>query len=98
MVVGITGESSLLSKSCETKPHCADRGFDRTLLRHEFWLYIFDAVLMFLVMVMVNVRHPGVIKSELKNMSAARGDGRLGSQDVESLNGEVINLNSTQKA
>lgn len=43
----------------------ADTFSNSTLLRHEFWLYIFDALLMFLVMVVTNIGHPGVIKAQL---------------------------------
>ncbi|KAF9696052.1 hypothetical protein EKO04_006001 [Ascochyta lentis] len=37
------------------------------LLRHEVFLYVFDAVLMFAVMVTLNVSHPGDIALLLKN-------------------------------
>jgi uncharacterized membrane protein len=37
------------------------------LLRHEVFLYVFDAVLMFAVMVVLNVSHPGDIAILLKN-------------------------------
>lgn len=39
------------------------QGFDGYLLRHEAYLYIFDAVLMFLVMVLFNYIHPSEILS-----------------------------------
>jgi hypothetical protein len=34
------------------------QGFDGYLLSHEAYLYIFDALLMFIVMVLFNVTHP----------------------------------------
>lgn len=37
------------------------QGFDGYLLRHETYLYIFDALLMFLVMVLFNVIHPSQV-------------------------------------
>ncbi|KAF1364806.1 RTA1 like protein [Lizonia empirigonia] len=37
------------------------------LLRHEVFLYVFDAVLMFLVMLILNVSHPGDIAILLKD-------------------------------
>ncbi|KAH7385731.1 putative RTA1 domain protein [Pyrenochaeta sp. MPI-SDFR-AT-0127] len=42
------------------------QGNDGYLLRHEVFLYIFDAVLMFAVMVVMNVVHPGDIAIMLK--------------------------------
>jgi hypothetical protein len=53
-------------------------------LRHEFWLYIFDALLMFLVMVVMNVGHPGVIKAQLKKSAA----------DVEASKTELSGMSS----
>lgn len=41
------------------------QGFDGYLLRHEIYLYIFDATLMFLVMVLFNWIHPAEITSIL---------------------------------
>jgi hypothetical protein len=41
------------------------QGFDGYLLRHEAYLYIFDACLMFLVMVLFNWIHPGEIAAIL---------------------------------
>jgi hypothetical protein len=37
------------------------QGFDGYLLSHEIYLYIFDAVLMFLVMVLFNYIHPSEV-------------------------------------
>jgi hypothetical protein len=39
------------------------QGFDGYLLRHEAYLYIFDALLMFLVMVLFNVIHPSEVNA-----------------------------------
>ena len=55
------GESVLESTVALSKAN----NTNSTLLRHEFWLYIFDALLMFLVMVVMNVGHPGVIRAQL---------------------------------
>ncbi|OHW90248.1 RTA1 domain protein [Colletotrichum incanum] len=41
------------------------QGFDGYILSHEAYLYIFDAVLMFLVMVLFNVVHPAEIAAIL---------------------------------
>lgn len=41
------------------------QGFNGFLLRHEAYLYIFDAVLMFLVMVLFNWIHPAEIAAVL---------------------------------
>ncbi|KAH6912625.1 RTA1 like protein-domain-containing protein [Coprinopsis sp. MPI-PUGE-AT-0042] len=37
------------------------QGHDGYLLRNEIWLYIFDSVLMFVLMVLLNVVHPGEV-------------------------------------
>jgi hypothetical protein len=43
-------------------------GGDGILLRHEYYLYIFDATLMFLMMVLFNLRHPSnIIASHKKD-------------------------------
>ncbi|KKZ63099.1 hypothetical protein EMCG_00309 [[Emmonsia] crescens] len=47
------------------------QGADGTLLRNEAYLYIFDAALMWILMVLLNVVHPGVISELL------RGDAML---------------------
>jgi hypothetical protein len=49
------------------------QGNNGYLLRNEFWLYIFDAVLMLAVMVIFNVVHPGEVKALLVGGKAARG-------------------------
>lgn len=41
-------------------------GNDGYLLRHEYYLYIFDGVLMFAVMVVFNVIHPSEVQALLK--------------------------------
>lgn len=53
-------------------------GSDGVLLSKEFYLYIFDATLMFLVMFLFNVWHPKEIISRRKETGAA------GEQNVES--------------
>jgi RTA1 like protein len=42
------------------------QGNDGFLLRHEFFLYLFDATLMFAVMVVFNIIHPSEIGALLK--------------------------------
>lgn len=41
------------------------QGFNGYLLRHEAYLYLFDAVLMFLVMILFNWIHPAEIAAIL---------------------------------
>ncbi|KAL1884037.1 hypothetical protein Daus18300_000146 [Diaporthe australafricana] len=43
------------------------QGFDGYILRHEMYLYIFDAALMFFVMVLFNVIYPGEIASLMQS-------------------------------
>ncbi|KAM0740583.1 hypothetical protein ACQRIT_005767 [Beauveria bassiana] len=43
------------------------QGFNGYLLRHEVYLYIFDALLMFIVMGLFNYIHPGEITALLRN-------------------------------
>ncbi|KAF5010643.1 hypothetical protein FDECE_3209 [Fusarium decemcellulare] len=47
------------------------QGFDGYLLKHEVYLYLFDAILMFLVMVLLNWIHP----AEITGILAQRGNG-----------------------
>ncbi|KAH7248223.1 RTA1 like protein-domain-containing protein [Fusarium solani] len=49
------------------------QGFDGYLLSHEVYLYIFDAVLMFLVMVLFNWIHPSEITALLNGMDITKG-------------------------
>lgn len=44
-------------------------GNDSYLLRHEVFVYVFDALLMLLAMIMVNLVHPGDIATMLKKKS-----------------------------
>lgn len=64
-------------------------------MRHEFWLYISDALLMFGVMAVMNVWHPGVIKADLKKLNSVS---RSGSGDVESFQGELTEMTPMRKA
>jgi hypothetical protein len=48
-------------------------GFDGPLLRKEVYIYVFDAVLMLFVMLIMNWIHPSEIKSWLKGGKAAKG-------------------------
>ncbi|KAH6721442.1 RTA1 like protein-domain-containing protein [Leptodontidium sp. 2 PMI_412] len=49
------------------------QGNDGYLLRHEYYLYIFDAVLMLAVMVIFNFIHPSEVKALLKGGKMAKG-------------------------
>lgn len=46
------------------------QGFNGYLLHHEAYLYIFDALLMFLVMVLFNVVHPSELAASMKHKIA----------------------------
>ncbi|TVY78751.1 Protein RTA1 [Fusarium oxysporum f. sp. cubense] len=48
------------------------QGFDGYLLRHEAYLYIFDASLMFLVMILFNWIHPSEITAILNERGASK--------------------------
>jgi hypothetical protein len=48
------------------------QGNDRYLLRHEYFLYVFDSMLMFPVMVVFNIVHLSEIKSLLKRGKVLR--------------------------
>ncbi|OJD23099.1 hypothetical protein ACJ73_05550 [Blastomyces percursus] len=50
-------------------------GADGTLLGREFYLYIFDATLMWILMVVLNVVHPGVISELLMGDSLLKSVG-----------------------
>jgi len=47
------------------------------LLRHEVFLYVFDAVLMFLVMVIFNIFHPSVLNVQKSSKQRMMNDGLL---------------------
>ncbi|KAH8663894.1 RTA1 like protein-domain-containing protein [Ilyonectria robusta] len=49
------------------------QGFDGYLLRHELYLYVFDALLMFSVMVLFNWVHPAEITAILKGRDMGSG-------------------------
>ena len=53
------------------------QGNDGYILRHEVFLYIFDAVLMFFVMVVFSVIHPSKVKAYLRGGKLSRGGFRL---------------------
>ncbi|KAM6484197.1 RTA1 like protein-domain-containing protein [Trichoderma sp. SZMC 28011] len=46
------------------------QGFNGYLLHHEAYLYIFDGLLMFLVMVLLNVVHPSELAASMKHKTA----------------------------
>lgn len=49
------------------------QGNDGYLLRHEYYLYIFDGVLMLAVMVIFNVVHPSEVMAVLRGGKMAKG-------------------------
>ena len=49
------------------------QGYDGYLLRHEVYLYIFDAVLMFVVMLIFNWSHPSEVKALLRGGLYSKG-------------------------
>lgn len=53
------------------------QGTNGTLLRHEYYLYIFDATLMFTLMVTLNIIHPGVISTLVRGKIALNGSDNL---------------------
>lgn len=48
------------------------QGFDGYLLSHEYYLYIFDAVLMLCVIVIFNVVHPSEVVALMRGGNVAR--------------------------
>jgi predicted secreted protein len=58
------------------------QGNDGYLLRHEAFLYVFDAVLMLIVMAWLNIVHPGEIAEVLKEKKKAEGIGRQHDMDL----------------
>ncbi|KAM5455645.1 hypothetical protein MaudCBS49596_001546 [Microsporum audouinii] len=48
------------------------QGSNGTLLKHEYYLYIFDATLMLTLMVVLNVLHPGVISTLVRGKVALK--------------------------
>ncbi|EFE31537.1 RTA1 domain protein, putative [Trichophyton benhamiae CBS 112371] len=53
------------------------QGTNGTLLKQEYYLYIFDATLMFILMVTLNVIHPGVISTLVRGKIALKGSENL---------------------
>ena len=49
------------------------QGNDGYILRHEYFLYVFDAILMLAVMVVFQVVHPSEVKAMLKGGKFSRG-------------------------
>ncbi|CAI9634032.1 unnamed protein product [Alternaria burnsii] len=58
------------------------QGNDGYLLRHEAFLYVFDAVLMFIVMVWLNFIHPGEIAEVLEEKKKAESIERQHDMDL----------------
>jgi hypothetical protein len=57
------------------------QGFNGYLLRHEYYMYIFDALLMFAVMIVFNIFHPKKVQELLRDSKERWGismDGRSG--------------------
>lgn len=55
------------------------QGNEGYLLGHEVFLYIFDALLMFFVVILFNVIHPGEINTALRSRGAAKNSSELSS-------------------
>ncbi|KAK2809551.1 hypothetical protein FQN49_008607, partial [Arthroderma sp. PD_2] len=53
------------------------QGSNGVLLEHEVYLYVFDAALMFALMVMLNVVHPGVISTLVRGKLALKATDNL---------------------
>ena len=49
------------------------QGNDGYLLKHEYYLYIFDGILMLLVMFLFNFVHPSEVKALLKGGKVSKG-------------------------
>jgi hypothetical protein len=61
------------------------QGSEGALLRREVYLYIFDAALMWLVMALLNVVHPGEIATSLRKQSAKdQAGGETGGSEGQS--------------
>lgn len=59
-------------------------------------MYVFDAVLMFAVMVIMSIWHPGTIKARLSDIY--KGGAPASRRDVESpFEGERMHMNVVQK-
>lgn len=58
------------------------QGYDGYIMTHEAFLYGFDAVLMFLAVVTMNVIHPGEVASYLREDQTSVSKGKLRSLDV----------------
>lgn len=61
------------------------QGNDGYLLRNEVWLYIFDAVLMFGIMLVLNIVHPGEV---LADESKIKGQGESQMRELERGSGD----------
>jgi hypothetical protein len=53
------------------------QGYDGYILRHEWFLYAFDSVLMLSVMVIFNAIHPSEVKALLRGGKVSRGGLKL---------------------
>jgi uncharacterized membrane protein len=60
------------------------QGNDGYILRHEYYLYIFDATLMFFVMLAFNVVHPSEVHALLKGGMVSRGFQMIAFKEIES--------------
>jgi hypothetical protein len=49
------------------------QGFDGYLIGHEVYIYIFDAVLMFIAMICMNWIHPSEIQMLMRGGKAVKG-------------------------
>lgn len=53
------------------------QGFNGYLISHEAFLYVFDGVLMAIVMVILNVHHPGELSPLLESLKSSNQSGEL---------------------
>ena len=70
------------------------QGSNGYLMRNEVWLYIFDALLMFLTMALFNIIHPSEVKGMLRGRKAARWIVRM--QTMKKVS-EIEGITTSQK-
>lgn len=95
-LLGLYGASTLIMARSIFRVAEYVQGAEGELLRHEVYLYVFDAAIMLILMVLLNVVHPGelsqLLKSDAgsvdlelqpkKSRSRSRGGGRLSRRGV----------------
>lgn len=68
-------------------------GSDGVLLKHEYFLYIFDAMLMFVTMVVLNVCHPSRIINKRKTGETILQDLDPHNTEIDSVRRENVPIN-----